>query len=75
MCPRCDHDDLRKLADSPVADVWEVLQCTRCLYTWRTTEPDRRTSRDAYPRAFRMSQSDIDNAPQVPAIPSLRPRR
>ena len=47
------------------------MQCPRCLYSWRTTEPPRRTSRDAYPEEFRMTQADIDNASEVPAIPPL----
>ncbi|MFJ8818136.1 non-oxidative hydroxyarylic acid decarboxylases subunit D [Amycolatopsis thermoflava] len=74
MCPRCEFEVVEKLADSPVAGVWEVLQCRRCLYTWRTTEPPRRTSREHYPEEFRMTQADIDNAPEVPAVPSLRVR-
>lgn len=74
MCPRCEFETVEKLADSPVAGVWEVLQCQRCLYTWRTTEPLRRISREHYPEEFRMTQADIDNAPEVPAVPPLRVR-
>ncbi|MGP4018982.1 non-oxidative hydroxyarylic acid decarboxylases subunit D [Saccharopolyspora sp. 5N708] len=72
MCPRCVCEDVRLLAVSPVAGVWQVLQCVRCLYTWRSTEPARRTQREAFPAEFRMTQADIDNAPQVPAVPPLR---
>ena len=71
-CPRCDHPAVGKLATSPVPGVWEVLQCERCLYTWRTTEPARRTTRELYPEAFRMTQDDIDRAPEVPSVPPLR---
>jgi hypothetical protein len=46
-----------------------VYQCQHCLYTWRDTEPLRRTSREHYPEAFRMTQKDIDEAPQVPHVP------
>lgn len=72
ICPRCAEERVDKLASSPVPDVWDVLQCQFCLYTWRTTEPARRTRRDAYPEEFKMTQADIDNAPEVPAIPPLR---
>ncbi|MGS6205729.1 non-oxidative hydroxyarylic acid decarboxylases subunit D [Enterobacter intestinihominis] len=41
------------------------------LYTWRDTEPVRRTSREHYPEAFRMRKKDIDEAPQVPTIPPM----
>ncbi|MEV6738979.1 non-oxidative hydroxyarylic acid decarboxylases subunit D [Streptomyces sp. NPDC051104] len=35
-------------------------------------EPARRTSRDAYPERFRMTEADIENAIEVPAVPPLR---
>ncbi len=72
ICPRCTFETVGTLATSPVPGVWDVLQCHRCLYTWRTTEPARRTSRTAYPEQFRMSAEDIDNAIEVPSIPPLR---
>jgi hypothetical protein len=48
-------------APSPVPGSWDVLQCGR-------------TRRDAYPQEFRMTPADIDNAPEVPAIPPLETR-
>jgi hypothetical protein len=70
-CPRCEATRIEQLATSPVPGIWDVLQCQACLYTWRTTEPARRTTRDAYPEAFRMTQADIEGAHDVPAIPPL----
>jgi len=70
-CPRCEAARVERLATSPVPGVWDVLQCQVCLYTWRTTEPVRRTSRHAYPEEFRMTPADIDGAHDVPAIPRL----
>jgi vanillate/4-hydroxybenzoate decarboxylase subunit D len=72
MCPRCAHQTLNQLYTSPVPGVWEVLQCAQCLYTWRTSEPARRTQRDAYPEQFKMTIEDIANAPEVPTVPPLR---
>ncbi|MCX4405377.1 non-oxidative hydroxyarylic acid decarboxylases subunit D [Streptomyces sp. NPDC059837] len=74
ICPRCAHDIIETVTTSPVPGAWDVLQCGRCLYMWRTTEPARRTRRDAYPQEFRMTPADIDNAPEVPAIPPLETR-
>ena len=74
ICPRCAHDIIESVTTSPVPGAWDVLQCDRCLYMWRTTEPARRTRRDAYPQEFRMTPADIDNAPEVPAIPPLETR-
>ncbi|MGN5382366.1 non-oxidative hydroxyarylic acid decarboxylases subunit D [Streptomyces lasalocidi] len=70
-CPRCAHERIEQLFASPVLGVWDVLQCGRCLYTWRTSEPDRRSRRDAYPEAFRLTEAAIANAIEVPAIPPL----
>ncbi|MFF1359977.1 non-oxidative hydroxyarylic acid decarboxylases subunit D [Streptomyces sp. NPDC058297] len=73
-CPRCAFATITRLATSPVPGVWDVLQCGRCLYTWRTSEPARRTRRDAYPENFKLTEADIENAIEVPAIPPLRSR-
>jgi hypothetical protein len=72
ICPRCAHGTIERLFSSPVPGIWEVLQCSRCLYLWRTSEPPRRTRRDTYPDSFKMTAEDIANAPEVPAIPPLR---
>ncbi|HCI4587143.1 TPA: hypothetical protein NO899_002108 [Klebsiella quasipneumoniae subsp. quasipneumoniae] len=73
ICPRCADEKIDVMAKSPVKGVWAVYQCQHCLYTWRDTEPLRRTSREHYPEAFRMTQKDIDEAPQVPHVPPLLP--
>ncbi|GAA2902022.1 non-oxidative hydroxyarylic acid decarboxylases subunit D [Streptomyces mexicanus] len=72
VCPRCAHETVDQLYTSPVPGAWDVLQCRQCLYCWRTTEPDRRTRRDAYPDSFKMTAEDIANAPEVPTVPPLR---
>ena len=71
-CPRCEDGVAALLATSPVPGVWQVYQCQTCLYTWRSTEPARRTDRASYPAEFRMTRADIENAPQVPSVPPLR---
>lgn len=71
ICLRCADAHIELMATSPVKGVWTVYQCQHCLYTWRDTEPLRRTSREHYPQAFRMTQKDIDDAPMVPSIPPL----
>jgi vanillate/4-hydroxybenzoate decarboxylase subunit D len=72
ICPRCACSTVEQQYTSPVPGVWDVLQCQQCLYMWRTTEPARRTRREAYPEQFRMTVEDIENAPEVPTIPPLR---
>ncbi|MFA3835334.1 non-oxidative vanillic acid decarboxylases subunit D [Streptomyces aureus] len=70
-CPRCAFEEISLLAASPVPGVWDVVQCGRCFYTWRTIEPARRTRRDAYPDSFKLTAEDIENAIEVPAVPPL----
>jgi vanillate/4-hydroxybenzoate decarboxylase subunit D len=70
-CPRCAFETVTRLATSPVPGVWDVLQCGRCLYTWRTTEPARRTRRDAFPENFKLTPAGIANAIEVPEVPPL----
>jgi vanillate/4-hydroxybenzoate decarboxylase subunit D len=71
-CPRCAHEAIDLLCTSPVAGAWEVLQCRRCLYGWRTSEPARRIDPGAYPDSFRMTPEEILSAPEIPSIPALR---
>lgn len=71
VCPRCGHEHIETLATSPVKGVWEVYQCDHCLFTWRSTEPERRTTRAKYPDVFKLTDADMAAAPQVPAIPNL----
>jgi len=71
-CPRCAHDTIEVLFTSPVVGAWAVRQCQQCLYCWRTSEPARRTEREAYPEGFRMTSDDIASAPEVPSVPPLR---
>ena len=72
ICPRCAYQTIENLFSSPVPDVWDVLQCQQCLYMWRTSEPTRRTQRNAYPEVFMMTVEDIRNASDVPTVPPLR---
>lgn len=70
-CPRCRGNQITPFARSAVPDVWEVLGCQRCTYSWRTSEPVAQTSADAYPARFALSEADIANAPDVPPVPKV----
>ncbi len=58
------------MATSPVKESDGISVSALSVYR-RDTEPLRRTSREHYPQAFRMTQKDIDDAPMVPSIPPL----
>lgn len=70
ICPRCADEHIEVLATSPVKMSGRYSVPALFLH-WRDTEPLRRTSREHYPEAFRMTQKDIDDAPMVPHIPPL----
>ncbi|MET9293271.1 non-oxidative hydroxyarylic acid decarboxylases subunit D [Streptomyces sp. NPDC003077] len=72
-CPRCPADQTFRVATAPVGAVWEVRQCGRCWYTWRSTEPAARRDPGHFPADFRMSPQTIAEAPQMPAVPPLAP--
>ena len=38
QCPRCDANEVRKIADSPVKGKFEVYSCGACNYVWRSSE-------------------------------------
>jgi hypothetical protein len=71
-CPRCDAEAAVTVAVAPADGSWEVRQCERCWYTWRTTEPPERTTPGRFPAAFRMTAAAIDAAPEVPTVPASR---
>jgi vanillate/4-hydroxybenzoate decarboxylase subunit D len=72
ICARCKSQHTRKIAASPVAGAWEVRVCERCLFSWRTTEPDHIVEPDSYPSTFALTEAEIDAARDVPNIPPRR---
>ena len=70
ICPRCADEHIEVMATSPVKGSGPFTSAS-IVFIRRDTEPLRRTSREHYPEAFRMTQKDIDEAPQVPTIPPL----
>ncbi len=65
ICPRCADEQIEVMAKSPVKDVWTVYQCQHCLYTWRDTEPLRRTSRAQDPVSWRRAPAQSGDRPMV----------
>jgi hypothetical protein len=68
-CPRCAGRDTELMATSPVEGSWTVMICRRCRYAWRSTEPLPNRSRAHYPAQFRLTEADINAAPDVPPVP------
>ncbi len=65
-CKRCDSDKVRKMADSPVGNVWEVYVCDKCNFSWRSTE-----TIEVLPK-FKLNDEKIANMQMIPPIPPLK---
>lgn len=65
-CPRCDSDNIRKMADSPVGNVWEVYVCDKCCYSWRSTESPKVIDK------FKLNDEKIAKMGVIPPIPPLK---
>lgn len=64
-CPRCDCDDTRVMATSPVGNVWEVFVCNKCYYSWRSTEEIHVSEK------FKLNDEKLEHMGVIPPIPPL----
>jgi hypothetical protein len=71
ICPRCESEDVGKVVDSPVGDVWEVYMCNRCFYSWRSTEDASVTDPAKYDKRFKLTEAQIAKMMEIPPIPPL----
>lgn len=64
-CPRCDCEEISTIAVSPIKGVWEVYECDRCFYSWRSTETP------VVDEIFKLDEEKIANLQVIPAVPPL----
>ncbi len=64
-CPRCGHEGISTIATSPIEGVWEVYECDKCLYSWRSTETPQIND------VFKLNDEKIAALQVVPPIPPL----
>jgi transposase-like protein len=65
-CPRCESENIRKMADSPVGNVWEVYVCEKCWYSWRSTETPVVIDK------FKLNDEKIAHMGIIPPVPPLK---
>ena len=68
ICPRCESATVELQFSSPVKGVWEIYRCTKCLYAWRSTEPETNTDPAKYPHRFKVDPARLNDYPIMPAI-------
>ena len=66
LCPRCDKEQVRVMAKSPVGNAWEVYVCDNCKYSWRSTENIK-----ILPQ-FKLDDQKIATMMAIPPIPPLK---
>lgn len=71
-CPRCDSNATTIVARSPVAQAWRMFLCPVCYYSWRSTEPDYATTRQAMAPLFLIDPTKIQLGKVMPEVPPLR---
>ncbi|EFH79849.1 non-oxidative hydroxyarylic acid decarboxylases subunit D [Ktedonobacter racemifer] len=67
-CPRCDDPNGAILTESPVKGSWIMYRCPRCLFTWRSTEPEHITNPALYNRDFKLTPEMTEHAQVTPPI-------
>lgn len=72
-CPRCNSATTDVMSRSQGA--WDVYLCRDCLYSWRTTEPDRLLHHETYDPRFRLTPEKISRFNEVPAVPPAARRK
>ncbi len=65
-CPRCESDKIKKIADAPVGNAWEIHVCEKCWYSWRSTESPVVIDK------FKLDDEKIAKMGVIPPIPPLK---
>jgi len=64
-CPRCECESISTIATSPIEGVWEVYECDKCFYSWRSTETPHVAD------VFKLNDEKIANLQVIPPVPPL----
>jgi len=71
-CVRCLHDTAAKFAEAPdKSGAWEMYGCSRCNFTWRSTEEEEVTNPAKRDPGFQLKGEISDLQVLVP-VPPLR---
>ncbi|AOQ22795.1 non-oxidative hydroxyarylic acid decarboxylases subunit D [Neomoorella thermoacetica] len=72
-CVRCLQDTASKIAEAPDGSkAWEVYGCSRCNYTWRSTEEEEVINPEKRDPYFQLVDVNIDDLMIPVPIPPLK---
>lgn len=64
ICVRCAHDTAALVATAPDGShAWEIYHCSRCNFTWRSTEDEEITNAAKFNPRFKLDRTDLDALP------------
>lgn len=72
-CVRCLNDSAEIVAKSPDGtSAWEVFYCSKCNYSWRTTEEEDVINPEKSDPHFKLDKVDLDNLDSIIPINILQ---
>ncbi|NMB36405.1 MAG: vanillic acid non-oxidative decarboxylation protein [Firmicutes bacterium] len=72
-CARCLEDTAAKVADAPDGSgAWEIYLCSRCNYSWRTTEEEEVINPEKRDPYFTLDGVDMDDLMVLVPVPPLK---
>ena len=71
-CVRCLADGVLTVAHAPDGSgAWEIYRCTRCNYSWRSSEPENITNLEKRDPSFQLTKDDLEGLVSPLPIPPL----
>jgi late competence protein required for DNA uptake (superfamily II DNA/RNA helicase) len=59
-CVRCSNDSASVVAKAPDGSgAWEVYYCSRCNFSWRTTEDEDIINSEKFNPSFKLDKDDL----------------
>jgi hypothetical protein len=63
-CVRCLNDSAKVVAKAPDGSgAWEVFCCSKCNYSWRSTEEEDLIDPEKLDPYFKLDKIDLDKVP------------
>jgi late competence protein required for DNA uptake (superfamily II DNA/RNA helicase) len=73
ICVRCSNESANVVAQAPDGSgAWEIIYCSKCNFSWRTSEEDQSIVPAKRDKMFQLEGSALDHLQVLVPIPPLR---